>query len=177
VATVDDVYNIAAAFLAASIEALNKTPMGAPERAFVSPGEPAMDCCDPGQLSVYTQTLAEANLAGGSGALSAASKINRGGLARAVLSIMIIRCVPSPTTKSNTITYPPPAALSAAAKVIDEDGWALWLGINYALKHGTLHKLCSGAERLGGTKLAQQGGCGGWVFTYRYPIAGGILGT
>src|ERR1041385_2491168 len=96
--TAADLYDIAKAFLDASITALNQTTEGAPERAFVNAGEPALDCCP--QLTVYTQALTEANLAGGSGGLSAPHKINRGGLAQTTLSIMIARCVPTQTEKN-----------------------------------------------------------------------------
>ena len=174
-ASVDDLNDISLAFLAASIDALNKTPEGAPERAFVSPGEPAMDCCP--QLSVHTQLLHEVDVRTrtSAGALGAAKQIIRGGAITVTLSIMVIRCVPGNEEKAGRIIAPPPEKLQAAAALIDSDGWALWLGLTYALKHGDLKDTCSGAERLGGTKLTPQGGCGGWVFQYRVPIEGGIL--
>ncbi len=75
------------------------------------------------------------------------------------------------------LTPPAPAVQQADAQVIDEDGWALWLGMADALKHGELHEVCSGAERLSAQKMIPQGECAGWVFVYRYPIEGGVLGT
>lgn len=176
-ASIDDLYELAAAFLQAAETALEQTPSGPPARAFVSPGEPALDCCD--QLTVHTTLINEADLntRSTSGALGAAKSINRGGVIRVTLEIMVTRCVPTPEEKNGRIRLPDPAELDAAARTIDEDGWALWVGMSQALKHGSLHELCSGAERLGAVKLAQQGGCGGWVFTYRYPIEGGMIGT
>lgn len=174
-AALDDLYDIAVAFLAASVAALDKTDEGSPDRAFVSHGQPALDCCP--QLTVHTQVLGEVALNGGVGALGPAKRINRGGLAQVTLAIQITRCVPEPTVSASKITPPTPALQQAAAKVIDEDGWALWLGLNDALKHGDLHEICGGAIRLGGEKMIPQGGCGGWIFGYQYPIEGGLLGT
>lgn len=176
-ATVSDIYDIAAAFLAAAVEALDKTSVGAPDRAFVAYGEPALDCC--GQLTVYTQSISEVDVRTrqSAGALGAAKQINRGGAVMITLIVQITRCITPPKESGGKITYPPPAVQQAEAQMIDEDGWALWLGMNYALKHGTLHELCSGAERLGAQKMTPQGSCAGWFFTYRYPIEGGILGT
>lgn len=172
-ATVSDLFDIAAAFLAASITALEKTTAGPPDRAYVAPGDPALDCCD--QLTVHNQFLGEVAFEAGSGAMARAKAINRGGLATATVVIEITRCVAVGTVSAGKISPPKAVELQQSARTIDEDGWALWLGLNYSLKHGDLAQFCSGAERLGGTKLIPQGGCGGWVFSYRYPIEGGIL--
>ncbi len=174
-ATVSDVFDIAEAFLAASVDALNLTAAGAPDRAFVAPGDPVLDCCD--QLTVHTQAIGDIGLFAGNGALAPADRIQRGGAVFVTLVIQITRCVAVSTESGGKLTPLSPAAQQASAEIIDEDGWALWLGLSDALKHGDLHEICSGAERLGGVKLQPQGGCGGWVFTYRYPIEGGILGT
>ena len=172
-AAVADLYNIASAFLAASITALQETAAGPPERAFVAPGDPALDCCD--QLTVHTASLGEYDLLTGPGALAKPHAINRGGKPGSTLQIQITRCVPVPREASGTIILPDPVDQQTAARIIDEDGWALWLGLSAALKHGDLAQICEGAERLGAVKMTPQGGCGGWVFTYRYPIQGGIL--
>ncbi len=174
-ASISDVYDIAVAFLDASIAALQLTAEGPPARAFVSPGDPALDCCP--QLTVHTQAIGDIGLFAGNGALAPADRIRRGGAVFVTLVIQITRCVAVSTENGGKLTPPSPSAQQASAQVIDEDGWALWLGISDALKHGDLHEICSGAERLGGVKLQPQGGCGGWVFTYRYPIEGGILAT
>lgn len=172
-ATVSDIYDVAVAFLAASVTALEATLAGPPERAFVAPGDPALDCCD--QLTVHNDFLGEVDFAAGPGVGAKAMAINRGGKAIVTLQIQISRCVPVPSESGNTVVLPHPVDQQAAARTIDEDGWALWLGLNAELKHGDLSRICDGAERLGANKMVPQGGCGGWVFTYRYPIQGGIL--
>lgn len=173
-ADVTDLYEKAAAFLHASQQALAFTPSGPPDRAYVSPGQPAIDC---EQLVVWNESLSESQFLAGSGAESRAKAINRGGLAKATIRIQITRCVPLPKTSGGRVTWPTPAELDASALQIDEDGWALWLGLNDALKHGDLHEACSGAERLGAEKMPLQGGFGGWLFSYRIPLEGGRLGT
>jgi hypothetical protein len=177
VATAADVYDISVAFLAAALEGLAFAEAGPPDRAFVSYGEPALDCC--GQLTVYTQSIQEVDLRTRTqfGALGAAKQINRGGAITVTQIVQITRCVTEPKQVGGRLMYPPPAVQQAEAQMIDEDGWCTWLGISDSLKHGALHNLCSGAERLGGQKMQPQGGCAGWILTYRYPIEGGILGT
>jgi hypothetical protein len=176
-ATVDDVYDIAVGFLAAAVEGLEHTAEGPPERSFVSYAEPALDCC--GQLTVYTSEIREVDVRTRTqfGALSAQDQINRGGAITVTLVVQITRCVSEPRLVGGKPAFPPPDVQQAEAAIIDADGWAVWLGITNSLKHGELKNLCSGAVRLGGTKMPAQGGCAGWIFTYRYPIEGGILGT
>lgn len=173
-ASIDALYDLADAFLAASIVALEQTAAGPPTRAYVSPGQAAIDC---EQLTVHVQTLSESPFQTGNGAEARSKAINRGGLAKATLVIQVARCVPVPEVRNGKPIFPAPADLDAAARMIDQDGWALWLGLNYALKHGTLMEVCAGAERLGGEKLIPQGGFGGWLFTYRVPLEGGVLGA
>jgi hypothetical protein len=93
-ADVTDLYEKAAAFLLASQEALAFTPSGPPDRAYVSPGQPAIDC---EQLVVWNESIGESQFLAGSGAESRAKAINRGGLAKATIRIQITRCVPLPS--------------------------------------------------------------------------------
>ncbi len=176
-ANVNAVFEIAEAFLAAALDGLEFTEEGPPERAFVAYAEPALDCCPP--LTVYTQSIQEVDLRTRTqfGALGAAKQINRGGAITVTQIVQITRCVTQPTLKGGKVTAPSPEVQQAEAAVIDADGWAVWLGISESLKHGELHNLCSGAERLGALKMPAQGGCAGWIETFRYPIEGGTLGT
>lgn len=174
-ATLADVFLIDEAFLAAAVDALLLTAAGVPERAYVSPGEPALDCCP--QLTVWSQTISEVGLDAGPGALARPKAINRGDRIVITENIQITRCAPRPKQRGGEVSPPSAADLQACAQTVDEDGWALWLGISEALRYGDLANLCSGAERLGAQKLLPQGGCVGWTFTYRYPIEGGRLGT
>jgi hypothetical protein len=172
-ATVDDLADVAEAFLAAAVTSLSVTPTGAPARRYVSPGEPALDCC--GQLTVWTQTLDDAALAAGQGALARPDAIRRGTQPQVSLFIQITRC--ADITPAKVDSLPDPAKLQDAAVMVDQDGWAMRCGMMFELRHGDLANLCSGAEFLGAQKLVPQGGCVGWTFSYRYPIEGGIITT
>jgi hypothetical protein len=173
VATLDDLNDVAQAFLDAATDALDLTAAGAPGRRYISPGEPALDCC--GQLTVWIQTLTDADLAAGSGALSRQKAVNRGTQPEILLNIQATRCIdltPDPATE-----LPYPERLEDAALAMNQDGWALRCHLMDSLRHGALAQVCSGAEFLGANALIPQGGCVGWTFTFRYPIDGGIIGT
>jgi hypothetical protein len=172
IATVDQLNDVAEAFLAAAVAALAMTDAGAPGRAFVSPGEPALDCC--GQCSVWNQTLSDVALAGGSGALSPAKKINRGTQPTILLLIQTTRCQIG-LGKLGEGELPKPEDLSATAQMTNQDVWALRCHLMSELRHGVLAQICSGAEYLGSQALVPQGGCVGWTTTFRYPIEGGII--
>lgn len=171
-ATVDDLNVVADAFLAASIDALDLTPAGAPARAFVSPGEPALDCC--GQLTVWVQQVGDADLLSGNGALSRAKAINRGTQPQVTLFIQATRCA---DLRAEAGGLPSVENLAAAAAVINRDVWALRLHLLSELRTGELAQVCSGAEFLGANAIVPQGGCVGWTLSFRYPVEGGLLGT
>jgi hypothetical protein len=173
VATVDDLNVVAEAFLAAATAALELTPAGAPGRRYVSPGEPALDCC--GQLTVWMQQISDAGLQAGNGALSRAKAINRGTQPEVTVFIQATRC--ADLTPVGTMDLPSPEALGAAATVINRDGWALRCHLMSELRTGELAQVCSGAEFLGANVLIPQGGCVGWTLSFRYPVEGGLLGT
>jgi hypothetical protein len=172
-ATANDLHEVAEAFLDAAIDALDTSPPGAPTRAFISTDEPALDCCE--TLAVFTRTLAMATAKTRNSELEKAQAIRRGGQPELTLYVQISRCVPTFRLSGGRLLPPTPAALTASAQLLNQDGWKLWLGLTQALKHGALAQLCSGAERLEANQVKPQGGCAGWLFSYRYPIEGGKL--
>ncbi len=174
VASADDLFNIEVAFLEAAQDALNLAN-GAPARAFVCDGQPPLDCCE--QLTVWSELIDTAGMADRGGPLGGMKAINRGDQIRVLLNIQVSRCRPEPKASGRTLDLPTPTQMQASARFVDSDGWALWLGMADALKHGDLAETCSGAERLGMRKMIPQGGCVGWVVQYRYPIEGGRIGT
>lgn len=171
-ATVDDLNDVAEAFLSASTDALDLTPAGAPGRRYVSPGEPALDCC--GQLTVWVQTVGDAPLNAGPGALARSKAINRGTQPQVTLFVQATRCA---DMELDTNKLPDPLALQAAAVTINRDVWALRCHLMDELRNGDLAKICSGAEFIGAVALVPQGGCVGWTLSFRYPVDGGIIGT
>ena len=175
-ADINALYEIAQAFLDAATDALAFTDAGPPGRRFVSAGQPALDCC--GQLTVWTQFLTEADTFSGAGALAGSHKPKIGAAPILTVNIQATRCATGKLDEEGgRITLPTPAELDADAKAISQDGWALWNHLNWALKHGDLAQVCSGAWRDQAQELTPQGGCIGWQFTFRYPIEGGTFGT
>ena len=164
-----DLYAACAELLDASIEALDTIPgflaplEGAPERAYVSPGEPALDCCD--QLTVHAQTITEKpTLPAVTGRDVIGGRINLVGFV-----VTIARCVPVPDEMGN-----PPAVedLQAAADQVDADAWALWNHLYNLWRADQLFTLCGEVFWDGMRALTASGGCGGWVLSLRARLDG-----
>jgi hypothetical protein len=176
VATIDDLNIVSAAFLDAATDALQLTPIGPPGRRFVSPGEPALDCC--GQLTVWIQDITEVALQGGLGALAPAKRVLRGSMPSLLIFVQATRCsaaIAAWDAKANQL--PDPFLLQQDVEMIDRDGWALRLGFADNIRNGELSRVCVGVEMLGGVKIIPQGGCIGWTFSFRYPLEGGVITT
>jgi hypothetical protein len=156
--------------LSASVDALDTIPslapglLGAPERAFVSAGTPALDCCN--QLTVNAAPIAEAPTAPlemGSGTR------HQQGLRKNYVGfqITITRCGPP------TGDLPPSAdELEAVAEQCNADAWALWNYLWNEERSGALFTICGGVfnDRL--APLTPSGGCYGWVFSFRGEVEG-----
>lgn len=172
-AAVSDLNVVTAAFLQTAVDALDLTPLGAPGRQYVAPGEPALDCC--GQLTVWLERLARANPNGGFGVLAPVKSGTRGGLPLLTINVQATRCQIGIENLSVT-ALPDPADLQATADIVDQDGWALHCHFMAELREGgALAQICTGAELLEGVKIVPQGGCVGWTFRFIYPIEGGRL--
>jgi hypothetical protein len=175
---INDLNVVTAAFLTVALEALSLTDAGPPGRAYVSPGEPAMDCC--GQCTVWLQDIDQTNFTTGPGALAGEKAIKRGNLPQLVIFVQATRCSVNLAALIKALEEGKPPNtddLQATAHMVEQDGWALRNHFAYSLRKGELSRVCMGAEMLGGVKLTPQGGCVGWTFSFRYPIEGGILGT
>jgi hypothetical protein len=170
-----DLHTICEELLAASVEALDTIPSyvsgldGAPERRYVSPGEPAADCCP--QLTVHSILLEEAPTEpSGLPIQRRAGRHIR--LNHVVLAITLFRCVPVP--RESLSGFDPPAAedLQAAAEQLNADAWAIWHHLFNMVDSGTLLTRCGGIIAEGATALTPSGGCAGWAFTYRIKLDG-----
>lgn len=147
--------------LAAAIDSLDTIPtfdpdlLGAPDRAFIAPGPPAIDCCD--QLTVHVTQLSNAPV--GDGGLTAGRRL-AGSVNWVYLAVTIMRCVPM----SDSAGTPPSAEdLDAAAEQLDADAWALWNHIPNLWRAGLLFTLCGEVFWDAMRPLGPSGGCGGWV--------------
>lgn len=165
-----DLHAICVEVLAAAVDALDTIPslapglLGAPERAFVSAGTPALDCCN--QLTVNAAPVAEAPTAPlemGAGTRHQQSfRKNYVGF-----SITITRCGPP------TGDLPPsPTEQEAVAEQTNADAWALWNYLWNMERSGLLFTLCGGVfnDRL--APITPSGGCYGWVYSFRAEVEG-----
>lgn len=172
-----DLYALADELLAACVEALDTIPTfapglgGSPERSYVSPGEPAADCCDPGQLTVHIvqgQEMPTEPL-GLPVQKRAAHHIR---LNTINLLVTIFRCVPGPDDSKLTVEPPTPEALEGAAEQLNADIWALWNHLFNMIGAGELLTRCSSVNMEGFRSLPPSGGCGGWVLAITAKLDG-----
>ena len=131
-----DLYAIATELLDASVEALDSIPVfdpgltGAPDRSFVSPGQPAFDCCD--QLTVHVAGVTEFPI----GQVDTHKESARKNLVTFVVTS--VRCL----AQSVGDTPPDADALQQDAEQLDADGWALWNHLWNLMRSGDLFTLC-----------------------------------
>ena len=168
---VGDLHAAAVELLEAAEEALALTAAEAPARVFVSDGPPAFDCTVD-QLTVHAAAVGEAaTFAGGAWGDEGFRGQNRPAVITPVLVVTALRCVPVP---GNSGQPPSVAAMEAAGLMLLEDAWALWNHITAKRVQGELGEVCKAMFRDGGVPINNQGGVGGWQFTYRFEMRGGL---
>ncbi len=134
------------------------------ERAFVSHGAPALDCCN--QLAVNVGQIGEAVTQAGS-ALQPGLRHSFARVNLTTLLITVTRCVPVPDDMGN----PPDADdLTASAAMLNADAWALWNGL-YRMQD-ELFEACDLVFFDGSTPLPPQGACAGWMMQIRFELQG-----
>lgn len=141
---------------------------GAPERTFISAGQPVFDCCP--QLSVNAGPIRDA----------ATEPLGLGAGTRhrldfkknlVTLQIWATRC--SATGQNGQ--PPTEAAINAVSAQVNADGWALWnymWNINRAGSSDPIVSLCDGWYMDSLTPLQPSGGCSGWLLSVRAELAG-----
>lgn len=156
--------------LDSSAEALDTIPVfdasleGSQSRQFVSPGLPVMDCC--GQLAVYVPFL------GGDGDDTGKRHLH-GAINIVTYQIISSRCIPNGFDPNTGLYHPPPAAsLTAAAKQLNYDGWALYNHLFHLQASGLLLSLCDEVFFDGLNALLPSGGCAGWTAQVRAQVDG-----
>ena len=165
-----DLYGAAAELLGAAIEALDTIPLcdssldGAPVRAFVSPGVPAIDCCP--QLTTHVVQVRDAPFAGGG--LSEGRKL-AASVTHVYLTVTIQRCVHMPDQDGNP---PLEADMEGDARQMDADAWALWNHIWFLWRSGALFTICDEMFMDGLRLLGPSGGCGGWTLDIHISLSG-----
>ena len=155
-----DLHDLATELLVAAVEALDTVPTyapalgGAPERNFVAPGPPALDCCD--QLTVHVGPISEGATAPGQ------QKASYSWINRVALVLTFTRCVPVQDANGN----PPSASLQEdAAEQINADKWAMWNHLHNLIVQGELFDRCCDVVWGNLLPLIPSGGCGGSTLT------------
>lgn len=146
----------------ACVALLAETSGGAVDFAFVSPGEPALDCCP--ALFVHVSAVGEADTIAVN-PLSAGLRHRTGRSNLATLLVTFVRCVPADDPVDVV-------ALEAAAAQTNEDAWMLWTQLYRQQQDGTLFGLCETVFFDGISPLSIQGGCAGWVMQIRIELPG-----
>lgn len=165
-----DLYDLCREALLGANAALVASPGGAIDRAYVSPGPPAFDCCP--QLTVHAGSGAEGATLPGSPAMMPGQRVSTTGAVNLIaLVITVLRCVP---VASQTKPVPDAAAIDAAAVLTNGDLWSIWHGMRRAYQAGTLFTGECKREFFWDAALPilSQGGCAGWQINIRVQLDG-----
>lgn len=164
-------YDLCREFLEACAEACTIAPAGAIDRAYVSPGMPAFDCCP--QLTVHAGGPQQADTAPLAPPLQPGHREQTTqALILVQMTATVIRC--SPTLElDGSPTMPDPALLDASAAETLGDVWTIWNHL------ATLKR----TDALWGPKTREvffdaaipvmtSGGCAGWQIPVRVQLDG-----
>jgi len=165
--TVTTLSDYADQLLGVCAEALATTTGGVPDRVYVSPSNPAFDCCP--FLSVVVAGLEEAGTSPIAPIEVIARRGDFGNIILAAYTIWSLRCAP---TAIEGTSLPSVTDIALVAAQVQEDGWALWNAIRHAHADGEIFDGCLGVHFDGGQPIPEQGGCVGWLFRIRASIEG-----
>lgn len=180
-AAIGDLFDLAQLLLDIVAEALDTIPAfdttleGAPERQFVSPGQPvndfvSADCCS--AIAVWAVPTVEADTT--PGGLNAGRRAARQAWINHVgLNAVVWRCIPVGESSAVGVYTPPTAAqLTESARQHLADGWALWNHLHNAQSFGEILDLCDEVFFDGITPTIPAGGCAGWIIAFRAALGG-----
>ncbi len=172
VSTVSSLYDLAAEYLAVIVSAMATTAAGAPDRAWVSPGQPAWET-ECAQACVFIPALTEEGTAplGPPMQLGLRHKGNRVNLV--TMAGFAVRC--AEVSEGNAQLYQPPfdASLSGQGRAVYEDGWAIWNALTALLKQDLVFGgPCGDVHFDLGLPLVPQGAVIGWQQTIRVELNG-----
>lgn len=162
----EDVLDVVAAALAT-------TAGGAIDRAYVSPGLPAVDC---EQVTVTAVGLSKDATAPGNPPPATGHRHRLGSINLASFAVTIVRdCIPVAGPRG---APPSTDALDDSALVVNEDVWAVWNALEHAKAAG---ELLGGACRElyldNAAPLATSGQMAGWLISFRAAVDGTRPGT
>jgi len=170
-----DLHALSLELLDAVEEALDTIPVyepelaGSPSRSFVSPGQPAFDCCD--QLAVQPRAVGEAPTS--PGGLAQGRRFIKGSINHVAYSIWISRCIPSIVESgSGNVSIPTAEALEDSSAQLEADVWAIWNHLPRLAAADAFLTLCGELFMDAAQSLLPQGGCGGWEIQVRIRLDG-----
>lgn len=167
--SVSTLYDYAAELLAADVAALATTTAGAPDRAFVSPSLPSLDCCP--QLTVHVQAVGWENTQPLTPFPAVAHRTQIAGVPMVTLVSTIVRC--QPAMDAVTSTFPSASEIDAAAQVAAQDLWAIWNHTAELIRNGEIFGgRCPGVYLDQAIPIVISGGCAGWSIPVRAYVGG-----
>lgn len=148
-------------------EAVATTAAGFTGKVALVPGTPALDAeCN--TIYVWAQGIADEQTAP-FGIAQAGQRRRLSWINLVALHAQVIRCLASGRTQN----VPSAAQLSADARMVMEDGWAIWNAVSTAVRAGGLFGgPCSDVHFVGMTPYGPQGGMGGWTFQAQVALDG-----
>lgn len=168
-----DLHAVAQELLDAASEALDAIPdllddtyAGAPERQFVSPGLPVIDCCE--LLATWVDPIAVA--ARSPQVLAADLQVTR-----PTFNLIVTRCIPMGRMEGSEYIPPTAAQLTAAAAQTDADAWAIWNHIWNLLQaepDALIFSKCFDLIWNAASAQVPSGGCAGWRFSFTAGLDG-----
>lgn len=165
--TVTSVTELAQSFLDTCSDALEQTTAGPPALQFLDAGPaPAWDCCP--ALFAFVTFLTEEPTAPQQTAADPGRRAQYQAINLVTTNVVVLRCAANPDHNGNVLA----SEKSAVAATVQEDGWAMWCGLNRAIRLGTFKDLCTIVHRDFGAALIEGGGCVGWQFTIRAQLGG-----
>ncbi len=153
-------YNASVDLLNAAVAALDAhSSLGAPERRYVSVGDPALDC---DQVTVAAAARVAAAPVTGRGT-DTYTQQSRPRVIAADFRVLVVRCgYPSVAADGSA---PPDTEIEAASAALYEDGWALFIGLSDGARSGTitLSGAAAGWEVASLEPVGAEGAVAGWL--------------
>lgn len=167
---------VAAELLDVTVESLDTLPayglsvgillLGAPDRQYVSPGQPVLDCS---QVTVHLSRVGEDH-AIGRDTPPVAQWVNM-----VEFTVQVTRCITVFEGTKGKPRTPAAETLMVDGRQGNADAWVVWQGLHRARKLGRITDLCSNAVIQNGTPITPSGGITGWQFIVAAQIDGYVV--
>lgn len=168
-----DLYDVCSQLLAAANEALGLDGAGGTiDRAYVSPGPPAWDCCP--QLTVHAGGPSQGDTAPLQPPLQPGHRAGDGRVVSLVsVTLTVLRCIPVIEGEGQSLLLPSADDLEDAARDTMGDAWAIWNHVEFLKKTGALFPPKEREMFFDpAVVLASAGGCAGYQMQFRIQLNG-----